>query len=193
MSKLYLIRHSEVIVESGTAPEQWHLSETGRKKAAALAEYEHWTGVHTVYHSPQPKTKETAAFICAHTGAAAKEMAGLGEVWMNGGFLEHEHFVQRIGDYLRGTNEDDFESFTAATDRIVTSILHIVRQLNGESAAIVSHGRILSVFFSYLLGRRVTVEEWQSMRFPELSVIDVNTWRIERGFLASPPVRQTGP
>lgn len=184
MGKLYVIRHSEVLVQPELAPEQWRLSDAGRILAKTLSEEEQWSDVRLVYHSPQPKAQETASILAGEIGVPVKEVQGLQELSMNTGFLSPAEFRQRVGDYLSGRPDPDFEKYGEAMLRIVGTFQDIVRELNGSSGVVVSHGRILSVFFSYLLGRRITVDEWQSMKFPELSVIDINTWRIERGFLA---------
>lgn len=83
-----------------------------------------------------------------------------------------------------GSNDPKLEDWNVANERIVNCVQDIVRTENGKSVVIVSHGRILILFFSHILKRRMTVDEWQSIRMPDLSVIDLDSWTVERGFFS---------
>ena len=96
-----------------------------------------------------------------------------------------EEFVRRVGAHFAGSNDPEFEDWNDATERIVNCVQRIVRNENGNSVATVSHPRILTVLFSHILKRRMTVDEWQSLRMPDLSVIDLDTWTVERGFFST--------
>ena len=41
-----------------------------------------------------------------------------------------------------------------------------------------------AVLFSCLFKRRMTVREWKSIQLPDLSVIDLDTWTVSRGFFS---------
>jgi broad specificity phosphatase PhoE len=60
----------------------------------------------------------------------------------------------------------------------------VVEAEAGKSVAVVSHGRILTVLYSYLLGHRLGEKEWQSISLPDLSVINLETNTVESGFFA---------
>jgi len=96
-----------------------------------------------------------------------------------------EEFVARVGRYFAGDRDEDFESWDRATLRVVTAMAAIVTAASGNSVAVVSHGRILTVWFSHWLQRRLSVSEWQAIRMPDLSVVDLDSRRVESGFFAN--------
>jgi 2,3-bisphosphoglycerate-dependent phosphoglycerate mutase len=59
-------------------------------------------------------------------------------------------------------------------------VKRIAREADRRSVVMVTHGRILTVFFSKWFGRRLTGEEWRSIQLPDLSVIDWTTRKVER-------------
>jgi 2,3-bisphosphoglycerate-dependent phosphoglycerate mutase len=174
-----------VNVDPQVPPSQWRLSPDGIKDARELALRETWGDVNIVFHSPEPKAVETAKVIAEVIGASLRVEPDLRELAMNTGFLTTEEFDRRVGAYLEGAIDDAFEPYSEAQERIVTCVNRLVRQANGQSIALVSHGRILTVFFSAILKKRLGYVEWKSIRLPDLSVVDSDTWKVERGFFSS--------
>jgi broad specificity phosphatase PhoE len=164
---------------------QWRLSADGIKATRELALRETWSDVTVVFHSPEPKAVETAKVIAEVIGASLQVEPDLRELAMNTGFLTMEEFDRRVGAYLGGAFDDSFEPYSEAQERIVTCVNRLVREANGQSIALVSHGRILTVFFSAILKKRLGYAEWKSIRLPDLSVVDPDTWKVERGFFTS--------
>ncbi|ARU63348.1 hypothetical protein CBW65_21940 [Tumebacillus avium] len=186
MSKLYVVRHAQVLIEPALPSPEWALSSEGVQSARELAKRESWQGVREIWHSPEPKAIGTARAIAEHAGLTMKQHEDLRELAFAAGYLTAEEFQARVGAYFQGGQDDPaFEPYVEAQARIVQAIQDIVAQADGKDVAIVSHGRILTVLYSYLLGRRLGPEEWRSIKLPDLSVIDTGTWRVERGFLCS--------
>jgi 2,3-bisphosphoglycerate-dependent phosphoglycerate mutase len=185
LGKLYIVRHAMVNVDAQVPASQWRLSADGIKATRELALRETWGDVNTVYHSPEPKAVETAKVIAEVIGASLQVEPDLRELAMNTGFLTTEEFDLRVGAYLDGAFDDAFEDYSEAQERIVTCVNRLVRDAQGQSIALVSHGRILTVFFSAILNRRLGYDEWKSIGLPDLSVVDTETWKVERGFFTS--------
>jgi broad specificity phosphatase PhoE len=184
MSHLYTVRHAQVQIDPAIPPHEWHLSAEGQASIAELSAKESWEGVSVIWHSPEPKAEQTARVIAERAGLEMRMHPDLRELAMETGFLSPEEFQARVAAYFSGAQEPDFEPYEDAKKRIVTCVHEIVAAAKGQSVAIVTHGRILNVLYSHLLGRRLGIGEWKSIKLPDLSVVDTKTWRVERGFLA---------
>ncbi|MCL6444335.1 MAG: histidine phosphatase family protein [Alicyclobacillus sp.] len=190
MPHLVVVRHAQVTIDPHVPPAQWHLSAEGEAAAAALAADPIWPTIHIIAHSPEPKAKATAHILSSMHSLPLTEEPDLRELEMDAGFLPTDVFLDRVGRFLEGEPDEAFEDYGAATDRIVQCVQRLLLAANGQSVAIVSHGRILTALFSHLLGRRLARQLWQSIRLPDLAVLDVGsptdvtTWRGVRGFFS---------
>ena len=182
--KLYAVRHAQVAIRPEVPPEQWHLSPEGLTAARNLATEHPWHGVTGIWHSPQPKTAQTAKTIAAALGLPTQAADGLAELTMDTGYLGTAEFEYRVGAYLEGADDPVFEPYVAAQARILACVRDIVARAQGRSVAIVSHGRILTALFSALCASRLGREAWKSIRLPDLSVVDLDAGTVERGFFA---------
>jgi broad specificity phosphatase PhoE len=77
-----------------------------------------------------------------------------------------------------------FEDVERAERRVAECIRRLAALHAGQSFAVVAQGRIITALYSYLLGRQLGKAEWLSLRSPDLSVIDLATWQVERGFFS---------
>lgn len=184
MSKLYMIRHAPVTVDFRIRSSEWSISEEGIHATRQLVLNQSWNDVQRIYHSPERKAAGTAEVVSAMTGIPMTVVNDLREL-----SVPHidasDEFIRRVGAYLLGFPDPEFENWDQAAQRIVGAIAAIVAEAAGRSAAVVSHGRILTVWFSHLFQRRMSVAEWQSIRLPDLSVIDLDTGTVERGFFSN--------
>ena len=183
MAKLFVVRHAQVTVDFSIPPSEWRISMEGIDATKELALKESWSDVSRIYHSPESKAMATAEIISEFSGIPTMCMDDLRELHIPAIQSEYE-FLRRVGEYLGGARDPEFEDWDEATKRIVHGVQRIVTMANGSSAAMVSHGRILTVLFSHILKRRSRVDEWKSIRFPDLSVVDLDTWTVERGFFS---------
>lgn len=184
LSKLFVVRHAQVTVDFNIPPSDWSISVEGIQSARELSLQQSWGGVSRIYHSPENKAVATAKIISEVSGVPTKGEDDLRELRIPT-IQPHDEFLRRVGEYFAGSNDPEFEDWNNATERIVSCVQRIVRNENGNSVAIVSHGRILTVLFSHILKRRMKVDEWQSIRMPDLSVIDLDSWTVERGFFST--------
>lgn len=184
MAKLYVVRHASVHVDFGVPSSEWVISEDGIRATRDLVLTEPWSEVRHIYHSPEPKAAVTARIIGDLTGIQTTVVDALHELRIPT-INPHDEFVRRVGLYLAGFPDPEFEDWDMATNRIVDAVQNIIRLANGSSVAMVSHGRILTVLFSYWLKRRMTVDAWRSIRLPDLSVVDMDTWQVDRGFFSN--------
>ncbi len=183
MAKLFVVRHAQVTVDYRIPAAEWGISAEGIDSTRELALHESWDGVSCIYHSPESKAIATAKIISEITRIPMMCMDDLRE--LKAPIIEStDEFVRRVGEYLGGARDPEFEDWDDATHRIVNCVKKIVDMAAGSSVAMVSHGRILTVLFSYILKRRLTADEWRFIRLPDLSVIDLDAWTVERGFFS---------
>lgn len=100
----------------------------------------------------------------------------------NFGFIEKEMYTVRVREYLAGFSSGYFDQYSDSQDRIVKCIRDVVRQAQGESIMVVSHGLIITLFLSYLLGNRLEYGDWLKLRTPDLSIVNLTSANIEKGF-----------
>lgn len=184
MAKLYMVRHAPVNIDPKVPPSDWQLSNDAQASVKQLVADHAWSDVSHIYYSPEPKAAATAAMMADQLGLATSSCAALREVAMDTGFLPPSLFRQRVARFLNGEPDSAFENYADATSRIVNAIASILEAAPKTSVAAVSHGRILTVFYSYLLGHRLGANEWQSIALPDLSIVNLTTSTVDSGFFA---------
>ncbi|PSR31107.1 MAG: hypothetical protein C7B43_03125 [Sulfobacillus benefaciens] len=177
-TKLFVIRHGHVERKPDVPPELWPLSLSGALRTAELARGEDWRGVGKLYHSPELKARETGEIISRITGIPLQPLADLRDV--SPLLSPAPESVLSRADRTRYVGEDPRE----ATDRIVDCILRLVKRHKEQTIGIISHARILALFYSHILQRKISLLEWFSIPLPGVSVIDVDQWKVIRGFLS---------
>lgn len=175
-----MIRHAQTKIEPDKPPEMWNLSPKGESGCIAFAETLDLSDVSHIYHSPEPKAHQTAHLIASVADDVQLHAdAGLRELEMRVGFLTQMEFERRVGAYLAGHEDADFEPYAMAQEQIASCVRRATERYPSESIAFVSHGRILTAFFSHLRGHRLGVSEWKKIRLPDLILVNPDTWTIE--------------
>ncbi|MEX2237923.1 MAG: histidine phosphatase family protein [Dehalococcoidia bacterium] len=178
MALVYLVRHAESLVNAGTPPATWELTESGRAGAARLAELSEWKGLALVASSNEPKAMQTAEPIATRWRRPLEVDDRLREVerpWAETpGQLE-----EALGDYLRGGAQPGWEPISEAANRFAAAIGEITAMTTGD-IAVVSHGTVLSVYLSRVLGLRVRAADWARIAMPDVCVVDPSRRRVLR-------------
>jgi broad specificity phosphatase PhoE len=177
--RLYLVRHAAVAVRPDKPSAQWHLSPEGREAARALGDEPYWAGVSAVHTSCEPKAVATAQRIAAPHGLPLRIDAGLREVerpWVEGGYED------TVRHYFAGETLAGWEPPGDALAR-VRGAIERVTSLN-EDAAVASHGLALTLYLRDLLDldADASFALWQSIRFPDVAIVDPAARRMERAF-----------
>ncbi len=180
-----MVNHSAVNIDYSLPAERWTLSPEGIQLMMPIAESTIWSKVKKIYHGPESRAAQTAMIIARRWDLSLATNRGLRELEIRSSAMERRQFFDIIGDHLEGKARHAFiEDIEVATQRFVRSISQIVALHPGQSVGIVSNARILTVFYGHLLGRRLTRDEWQSLRTPDLSVIDLQTLEVNSGFFS---------
>ncbi|NLY53554.1 MAG: histidine phosphatase family protein [Firmicutes bacterium] len=178
-SKLYVLHHSKPEKIPGLAPAAWRLSRVGVMLAIPIAEASFWSTVNAIYHCPALAAMQTAQIVAGRWQMPIRQVADLGRLPMQE--LTRGLLGQRAGSGNLHFDKD----YTAAQERIVRCVHRLAQQNVGYSFAIVSHRRTIAALYSHLLGRQITREECRSLRMPDLSVVDLETWQVIDGFLCN--------
>ncbi len=179
--RLYLVRHAAVVVQADRPSSQWYLSLEGRAAAGALAEEPYWSDIAIISSSPEPKAVATAQRIAARHGLAIRTEPDLREVerpWAEDGYRE---LAQR---YLAGEDIDGWEPLSGARGRALRCIGRVIEVADGQDAAVVSHGLLLTLYLSDLLqldaaGARAL---WSGIGFPDVAAVEPSTRSLIRPF-----------
>lgn len=137
--------------------------------------------IQRIYHSPLVRARDTARIISAIYEIGLEECECLREVKRNFGFVDAEIYSEYVTEYLSGFNNSRFEGYEKAEERILTCIESLVKDSAGKSLMIVSHGLILTVFYSYILGKRTFTSIWREIKMPDLAVLNLDSGVIETG------------
>lgn len=175
MAKIFLVRHGTPVVSHEVPARDWPLSDAGRDAVTGLASQHDWPLVSGIYHSLEPKAKDTAKVLAQHLSAPLVAWPMLGEIpFETPIFYDPETFESFVRDFLqRGIQGPFQETYHEAESRIVHALHSIVGQDGPGLPIAVSHGRILAVLWSYLLGTRLSVRQWREIPMPGLALVDL--------------------
>lgn len=177
-SALYVVRNSAAKVESGALMADWRLSPEGVLLTIPIAEASFWARVAIIYHGPELSSEQTARIISRRWQMPTECEWDLREV------LVAPWAQQQNDGGSPPVRQHLLEDRQQAELRIARCVKRLARRHAGQSFAIVAQGRILTALYSFLIGRSLGQAEWQSLRSPDLSVIDLDTWQVKQGFFS---------
>lgn len=184
-SKLFVVHHSKPLESTAFHPSQLPLSRSGVMLAVPLAEASFWDTVTTLYYSPEVAAAQTAELIGRRWPLQLHVEEKLSDMWIASGGLDRDSLAKIVGSHLEGSDSSPMlEDYDQAQQRIVHCVQRLAVRHAGENFAIMSHSRLITAFYSHLLGRRLGREEWLSLRTPDLSVIDLPDWVVSAGFFS---------
>lgn len=173
MRTLVLIRHARVDVDATRPADQWRLSAEGARAATALGRHPAVEGVERVFTSPEPKAVATATALALGTPvpvAALRELDRSALGWLQSGddyAATVTAILQRPQDAVRGC-----ERAMDAQRRMVDAVAALVHTHPDQTAALVSHGIVLTLYLAWLMGRDTPdLALWRALRFPDLAVV----------------------
>jgi broad specificity phosphatase PhoE len=175
VSFLILIKHSLPEIQEGIAPNLWHLSQEGKRRAHLLAPRLAGYGLQRVFASLEPKASETGEILAADLRLPFRTVANL-----------HEHVRPAAENFSQAAFEADVANFFARPDALVfgretadqaharfrAAVMGILEETVGQSLAVVAHGTVISLFVS----REFGVEPfplWKSLGLPSCVVLDI--------------------
>jgi broad specificity phosphatase PhoE len=185
MQKLILIKHAEPQKDPALPPDQWGLSDEGRRRCGVLAERIAPLEPRVIVTSEEPKAVETGQILAERIGVATRPAAGLQEHDRhNVPLMAPREFISYIELFFRRPSELVLGEETAeqAEGRIVNAIDAVLaterQQTGGEATiAIVTHGTVLSLFLA-AKARQDPFRLWRSMGLPSYAVLSLPGWEL---------------
>lgn len=179
-NSLYVVRNSAVKVDAGALMADWKLSPEGVLLTIPIAEASFWAKVSIIYHGPELSSQQTARIISRRWQMPIEDEWELRELLVS----PWSHRPDDVSGFSGPIHQHLLEDGKQAELRVARCIKRLAKRHLGQSIAIVAQGRILTAFYSFLLGRSLGQTEWQSLHSPDLSVIDLSTWRVRQGFFS---------
>ncbi len=160
--ELLLIRHALPVrittEDSGGAPADPGLTETGHNQAARLAAWLSAEGVDGVVSSPLRRATETAAPIAGALGLTTKVVDGLHEYDSAAdSYIPIEEMRAEKSERWRAMVEGRWEDYGGEPPeefraRIVPCLDRIISENPGRRVAAVCHGGVINVYLAAILG-----------------------------------------
>ena len=191
MAKIFVVRHAKTEVVPNIPADQWKLKDGSFDDIKTMMKGVDITDVQTIYYSLLLKAKNTALIIGEIFGIALEERQCLREVERYFGFIDEEIFRTRVVEYFSGGDDRNFESYTNARDRIISCLKSLTAGAPGKSILIVSHGMIISILYSHLIGVSKGYGDWQKIQMPDLSILDMDNNIVEKGFFQGSRIKNT--
>jgi broad specificity phosphatase PhoE len=153
MPKLILIKHSVPQTNPHVPPNQWPLSDLGRRRAEKLAEKLRLHRPDLIVSSLEPKAMETGQIIAAILGAPFETAQDLHEHdrSSNSAYTTQAHFEGQVAQLFENPDRLIFGRETAneAYLRYKTALLNLIDNFSGETLAVVSHGTVMALFVAH--------------------------------------------
>ncbi|MGC8506361.1 MAG: histidine phosphatase family protein [Thermoplasmata archaeon] len=184
MTKLYVVRHAEIKIDADAPPDKWKLTDNASDAVVKMLNGISADRIDRIYYSPLPKASQTADIINNIYGIAKAERDCLREVERHFPYVDHGTFTRYVEQYLSGHDDRNFERYYDVRERIVSCVMDILRESAGKSVMVVSHGMVITVLYRHLIGTALDPGGWKTLKMPDLSVIDLDTCMVERGFYA---------
>jgi broad specificity phosphatase PhoE len=177
---LILIKHSLPEIRADVAPNLWHLSEEGKRRAHLLAPKIADYGLQRIFASTEPKASETAEIIASDLKLPFRTYPNL-----------HEHVRPATANFSQAAFEADVAALFARPDELVfgretadqaherfqRAVGEIVAANPGQSLGIVAHGTVISLFVSRACGME-PFALWKSLGLPSCVVVNPNNHEV---------------
>ncbi len=175
VSELVLLRHAEPRIQIEEVPSKWGVSSQGKAHAIKLAFSGVFNDVDLIIASNEPKGYQTAEMIALRQKQSVFRNPLFNELNRDGGFYltssQYQLAVKTVlNDYT--FRVDGWETAASALSRFNRGIDEVLTEHDGKRILIVSHGMVLAMYFSELLGNRsnMPVQElnlvrWDTMEY----------------------------
>lgn len=172
---LILVKHSLPRIDENVPACEWHLSEGGRLRAKRLAKRLIAYRPEILISSVEIKAQETAKVIAALHNLDVHVFADLHEHDRRGvPYLSKAEFENAVYEFFRNPGSLVFGNETAnqSSDRFVRAMNSILETYENKTMLVVSHGTVISLFVSRLLGVS-DYSLWKQLGLPSFIVLDM--------------------
>jgi broad specificity phosphatase PhoE len=156
MSKnIYFLRHADTKVVYELPPSKWPLSKRGREQAVRLALLGVFDHIDVVISSEEPKAYQTAGPLAIKCKVPIIQNPYFNEINRDYGLMMttagYNHTIHKV---LVDPDHEEYgwEKPSAALRRFLAGVANVESEYNSDSILIVTHGVVLTLYFSHLLG-----------------------------------------
>ena len=186
MKKIYLIRHGQTAANNGKMFQgslDYSLNPSGLAQAQKLGEYFADIHLDAIYSSPMLRARMTAAAIATRKNMAYRTVSGLEEAnfgqWEGMTFDEiYQRWPEQMDKFFMepaSWQPPGGESFAMVQQRALAAFQQILdRSEEGSAVAIVSHGGIVRVQLSHILG--MPLDNMWRLSAHNVSVTSLSEW-----------------
>ena len=186
MTKLVLVRHAAVEIDTAISPLLWQLSDAGRAGARHLARDRIWRPIERIFSSPEVKAFETAHILAGPNGMTVTAIEELHEVirppgqWFGDDYPGG--YSGAVRDYFAQPAEavHGWEPALEAQQRILTCLAYLRRWESGDFA-IAGHGLTLSLYVAAVT-ELDPGDIWPAIQLPDYAVLEPDRGCVIRPF-----------
>jgi len=178
---IVLIRHSNTQPDPNSVSKNWTLTEDGEANALKLSSRLTEYNITKIYASEEPKACATGEIIGHELGLSYEIAEGLHETRRETApfYDSKDDFIQAVKVAMDSPDEILYgeEAFADALKRFETSLNTLIFNHPQENLAIVSHGTVMSLFISKILGMN-TYSVWQCLGMPAYIAFKLPDWQL---------------
>ncbi len=182
-NSLYFLRHAETKIKLAKPAREWNLTRAGRLSTKELVETHVFDKMDGIIHSSEKKAKQTATIFAKAFNVETYELPEIDELERNHkGSLTNEEYRARVRAALTdwAHNEPDWESGENALSRFKEGVRRINIMFHNKKILVVSHGLVLTLFFSDLAQfRMIAYERWAQLKFLSWGLVRDNKVLID--------------
>ncbi len=171
MTQIILIRHAESLPSSKIRETDWPLSSKGFQQTEWLAQKLKETTIHAIFSSPYRRAIATVKPLSVQTGKKIQIDQNLRERKLCERFGKDWHDLIRKAWADFGFSLPGCESGYDCQKRIVNCINNIVRQHDGQTLIVSSHGNAIGLFLNSI-DTSFSFNDWKAMKNPDIFEIN---------------------
>jgi broad specificity phosphatase PhoE len=174
-NRIIFLRHADTQKDPEVHATLWDLSESGKIEAEHVKDIEIMNAVDVIYTSEERKTSLTVQPLAGKLGKISTPMAAFNEVARGEKFLSKEEFEQEKNRQLEDLEYAAFngESGLDALARFKAGVKEVAETNPGKTILIVTHGTVLNIYFSELLGANSSLpDRWSKTGFCAYGIVE---------------------
>ena len=178
--KLILIRHSQSNPIATMPPNEWTLSDEGRRRCHVLLDCLQSHAPEVIVTSPEKKARETAELVAGRLKLKVHVVDDLREHDRTGEpFTSHDIFLANVAAFFANPMRLMFGNETAASAylRFSGAVKAVTHEHTGKTVAVFTHGTVIALYLSRVLGVSA-YEFWRKLEMPSMVILSLPDHRL---------------
>jgi len=173
MTTLIFIRHAPTRIDKNIASKNWTLTEDGQRLCKILAQKIQHYPISQIYASSEKKAQLTGQYIAEALQLESPIIKpNLQETESSNFYESQTEFRAKVKIAMQHPQELHFgdETFYDAKSRFSAQVENLAQQHRGETIAIVTHGRILSMYLAEIMKEAPEII-WERLQMPAFALL----------------------